>query len=77
MSILTKRSGGILFSLASLELAVSISSSTRSTFRPPEADFTYQLGNLPGGMNVGRLYFFNQDFAAPIPGLCCSPGKGW
>lgn len=28
-----------------------------------EADFQYRLGNLPGGMNVGGLYSFDQDFA--------------
>ena len=28
-----------------------------------EADFQYQLGHLSGGMNVGALYSFNQDFA--------------
>jgi porin len=28
-----------------------------------EADFQYQLGHLSGGMNVGALYSFNQNFA--------------
>ena len=28
-----------------------------------EADFQYRLAQLPGGMNVGGLYSFNQDFA--------------
>ena len=28
-----------------------------------EADFQYRLGSLPGGMNIGALYSFNQDFA--------------
>ena len=28
-----------------------------------EADFQYRLAELPGGMNVGGFYSFNQDFA--------------
>jgi porin len=28
-----------------------------------EADFQYRLGSLPGGMNIGALYSFNQNFA--------------
>jgi hypothetical protein len=38
MSILTKRSGRVCFSLASLALAVSVSSCNRSSFRPPERE---------------------------------------
>ena len=38
MLILTKRSGRVLFSLASLALAVSLSSCNRSSFRPPERE---------------------------------------
>ncbi len=28
-----------------------------------QVDFKYRLGDLPGGMNVGALYSFDQDFA--------------
>ncbi|HEX4665787.1 MAG TPA: PA2928 family protein [Chthoniobacterales bacterium] len=38
MLILTKRSGRVLFSPASLALAVSLSSCNRSSFRPPERE---------------------------------------
>lgn len=38
MLILTKRNGHVLISLASLALAVSLSSCNRSTFRPPERE---------------------------------------
>ena len=38
MSILTKRSGRVLFSLGSLALAVSVSSCSHSSFRPPERE---------------------------------------
>jgi hypothetical protein len=38
MLILTKRSGRVLISLASLVLAVSLSSCNRSSFRPPERE---------------------------------------
>lgn len=41
-----------------------------------EADFTYQLGNLPGGMNVGGLYSFNQDFRRLGTRIILQPGEG-
>jgi porin len=41
-----------------------------------EADFTYQLGNLPGGMNVGGLYSFNQDFVHLRTRIIFQPGEG-
>jgi porin len=41
-----------------------------------EADFTYQLGDLPGGMNVGGLYSFNQDFAHLNSRFVFQPGEG-
>jgi porin len=41
-----------------------------------EADFTYQLGDLPGGMNVGGIYSFNQDFAHLNSRLIFQPGEG-
>jgi porin len=41
-----------------------------------EADFTYQLGNLPGGMNVGGLYSFNQDFVHLGTRIIFQPGEG-
>jgi porin len=40
------------------------------------ADFTYRLGNLPGGMNVGGLYSFNQDFARLNTRIVFQPGHG-
>jgi porin len=41
-----------------------------------EADFTYQLRDLPGGMNVGGLYSFNQDFLHLNSRLVFQPGQG-
>ncbi len=41
-----------------------------------EADFTYQLGDLPGGMNVGGLYSFNQDFLHLNSRFVFQPGQG-
>ncbi len=41
-----------------------------------EADFKYQLGSLPGGMNVGALYSFNQDFVHLNSRLVFQPGEG-
>jgi porin len=41
-----------------------------------EADFQYRLGHLPGGMNVGALYSFNQDFAKISSRAIFEPGQG-
>ena len=41
-----------------------------------EADFKYRLGDLPGGMNVGALYSFDQDFARVGSRLVFEPGEG-
>lgn len=41
-----------------------------------EADFQYRLGHLPGGMNVGVLYSFDQDFASLNNRLVFQPGEG-
>ena len=41
-----------------------------------EADFQYRLGNLPGGMNLGFLYSFDQDFARLNSRLIFEPGEG-
>lgn len=41
-----------------------------------EADFKYKLGDLPGGMNVGALYSFNQDFAHLNSRFVFTPGEG-
>ena len=41
-----------------------------------EADFQYRLRDLPGGMNVGGLYSFNQDFADVGGKLIFQPGQG-
>jgi porin len=41
-----------------------------------EADFQYRLGQLPGGMNVGALYSFNQHFARLNTRLVFQPGQG-
>jgi porin len=41
-----------------------------------EADFQYRLGNLPGGMNVGGLYSFNQEFNRLNSRLVFQPGEG-
>ena len=41
-----------------------------------EADFRYRLRGLPGGMNVGGLYSFNQDFADVSGKLIFQPGQG-
>jgi porin len=41
-----------------------------------EANFQYRLGSLPGGMNVGFLYSFDQDFTAFSGELIFRPGEG-
>jgi porin len=43
-----------------------------------EADFQYQLGTLPGGMNIGALYSFDQNFARlnTTNRLVLQPGEG-
>ncbi len=41
-----------------------------------EADFQYRLGRLPGGMNVGFLYSFDQDFAKIGGDFIFQPGQG-
>jgi porin len=41
-----------------------------------EADFQYRLGHLPGGMNIGALYSFDQDFARLHTRLIFQPGEG-
>ena len=41
-----------------------------------EVDFQYRLGHLPGGMNVGSIYSFNQDFARLNSRLVLQPGEG-
>jgi porin len=41
-----------------------------------EADFQYRVGDLPGGMNVGFLYSFDQDFAHLNSRLIFQPGEG-
>jgi porin len=41
-----------------------------------EIDFQYRLGPLPGGMNVGGIYSFNQDFARLNSRLVLQPGEG-
>jgi hypothetical protein len=41
-----------------------------------EADFQYRLGPLPGGMNIGALYSFDQDFAEIDSRLVFAPGEG-
>jgi porin len=40
-----------------------------------EADFKYRLRGLPGGMNVGGLYSFNQDFNQIGGRLIFQPGQ--
>ena len=42
----------------------------------PEVDFQYRLGRLPGGMNFGYLYSFNQTFATLNTRLVFQPGEG-
>lgn len=41
-----------------------------------EADFQYRLGRLPGGMNIGGLYSFDQDFTRIGGQLIFVPGEG-
>jgi porin len=41
-----------------------------------EADWQYRLASLPGGMNLGGLYSFNQDFAHLGGRLIFQPGQG-
>jgi porin len=41
-----------------------------------EADFQHRLRGLPGGMNVGGLYSFNQDFNQIGGRLIFQPGQG-
>jgi porin len=41
-----------------------------------EADFQYQLGHLPGGMNIGAIYPFNQNFTQLNTRLVLQPGEG-
>lgn len=42
-----------------------------------EALFQYRLGSLPGGMSVGGLYSWHQDFAAFTGSLIFTPGQGF
>src|SRR5262245_52601187 len=41
-----------------------------------EADWQYRLGNLPGGMNLGGLYSYDQDFTKVTGRLIFQPGQG-
>jgi porin len=41
-----------------------------------EVDFQYRLGHLPGGMNIGFLYSFDQEFAKIGDRLIFQPGEG-
>jgi porin len=41
-----------------------------------EADFQYRLGHLPGGMNIGGLYSFDQEFPKLNSRLVFQPGEG-
>ena len=41
-----------------------------------EVDWQYRLHDLPGGMNLGGLYSFDQDFAKFSGDLIFSPGEG-
>lgn len=41
-----------------------------------EANAQYRLFGLPGGMNLGGLYSFDQDFAEPGGELIFQPGEG-
>ncbi len=41
-----------------------------------EADFQYRLGDLPGGMNVGGLWSFDQNFAKLDTRIVLQPGEG-
>lgn len=41
-----------------------------------EADFKYRLGDLPGGVNVGTLYSFDQNFTQVGSRLVFNPGDG-
>jgi porin len=41
-----------------------------------EADFQYRLGQLPGGMNIGGLYSFDQHFTQLNSRLVFTPGEG-
>jgi porin len=41
-----------------------------------EVDFQYRVGHLLGGMNVGALYSFNQNFARLNSRLVLQPGEG-
>jgi porin len=40
-----------------------------------EVEFQYRLGELPGGMNVGALYSFDQDFSQLGGKLIFQPGQ--
>jgi porin len=41
-----------------------------------EADFQYRLGELPGGMNVGLLYSWDQNFSRISGRFVFQPGQG-
>jgi porin len=41
-----------------------------------EADVQYRLGHLPGGMNLGGLYAFNQNFTKFSGDFLFRPGQG-
>lgn len=41
-----------------------------------EADFQYRVGRLPGGVNVGGMYSWHQDFTAFTGDLIFTPGQG-
>ena len=73
--------GGITVTSSIINTADSSTSSGFDNFDEgqtwtTEADFQYRLGHLPGGMNVGGLYSFNQDFARLDSRLTLQPGQG-
>jgi porin len=73
--------GGITISSSVLNTADSSTTSGFSDFDKgttwtTEADFQYRLGGLPGGVNFGGLYSFNQDFAELHTRAIVTPGRG-
>jgi porin len=79
--ILPGPNGGITVSSTILNTADSSTSTGFDDFDKgqswtTEADFQYRLGHLPGGMNIGGLYSFDQDFAKLNDRLAFQPGEG-
>lgn len=67
----------LLFNTADSSTTTGFEDFGKGTSSYTEADFQYRLGGLPGGMNIGFLYSFDQDFAQLNSRLIFQPGEGF